>query len=82
VEVKKVPDDEEQSGDDDGEGATDEVAGAKESADQGSADAAKKPIAAADSPPKMIEREFRARGHLLVTVPIYVQWDQNKWNQR
>ncbi|MBT7639372.1 MAG: quinohemoprotein amine dehydrogenase subunit alpha [Planctomycetes bacterium] len=82
VEVKKVPDDEEQSGDDDGEGATDEVAGAEQSTDQGSADAAKKPIAAADSPPKMIEREFRARGHLLVTVPIYVQWDQNKWNQR
>lgn len=28
------------------------------------------------------EREFRARGHLLVTVPLYVQWDRFEWDQR
>ena len=42
----------------------------------------KKQIVAADEPPKMVEKEFRARGHLLVTVPIYVKWDQYEWNQR
>ena len=39
-------------------------------------------IVADDGPPKMIEKEFRARGHLLVTVPIYVKWDRYEWNQR
>ncbi|MGE4633087.1 MAG: hypothetical protein AAEJ47_08615, partial [Planctomycetota bacterium] len=35
-----------------------------------------------DGPPKMIEKQFRARGHLLVTVPIYVKWDWYKWSER
>jgi len=39
-------------------------------------------VAIDEGPPKMIEKQFRARGHLLVTVPIYVKWDQYKWNQR
>jgi hypothetical protein len=39
-------------------------------------------VAADDEPPKMVEKQFRARGHLLVTVPIYVNWDLYEWNQR
>lgn len=27
-------------------------------------------------------RDFRARGHLLVTVPIYVKWDQVDWETK
>jgi len=37
---------------------------------------------AAEEAPKMIEKEFRARGHLLVMVPIYVKWDEYEWNQK
>lgn len=32
--------------------------------------------------PTLITKEFRARGHLLVTVPIYVFWDRYTWDQR
>jgi quinohemoprotein amine dehydrogenase len=35
-----------------------------------------------EKPVVMVEREFRARGHLLVMVPIYVQWDRYVWDQR
>ncbi len=31
-------------------------------------------------PIRMVTREFRARGHLLVTVPIWVQWDRYEWD--
>lgn len=34
-------------------------------------------------PPIVMEdREFRARGHLLVMVPIYVNWDKYEWDRR
>ncbi len=29
-----------------------------------------------------VAREFRARAHLLVTVPIYVDWDRYEWDRR
>jgi len=29
-----------------------------------------------------VEREFRARGHLIVTVPIYVDWNRLGWESR
>jgi quinohemoprotein amine dehydrogenase len=33
-------------------------------------------------PAPIVEREFRARGRLLVMVPIYVQWDRYLWEHR
>ena len=35
-----------------------------------------------EKPIVMEEREFRARGHLLVMVPIYVNWDKYEWDRR
>jgi quinohemoprotein amine dehydrogenase len=35
-----------------------------------------------DAPVVMVEREFVARGHLLVMVPLYVQWDRYAWDKR
>jgi quinohemoprotein amine dehydrogenase len=35
-----------------------------------------------NAPPVMEKKLFRARGHLLVTVPLYVRWDQYDWDRR
>jgi len=37
---------------------------------------------ASQAPVVMVEREFRARGRLLVMVPIYVQWDRYLWDRK
>lgn len=34
------------------------------------------------APIVMEDREFRARGHLIVTVPIYVNWNKYEWDRR
>lgn len=32
--------------------------------------------------PEMQRKQFKARGHLLVTVPIYIRWDRLDWEDR
>ncbi len=32
--------------------------------------------------PKLLTKEMKARGRLLVTVPLYVKWDRYVWDQR
>ncbi len=92
-EVKKDEDsdDEDDADDDDDEGHDSEHGSEGDSDGDSDADsdadgAKQKPsatqVAIDEGPPKMIEKQFRARGHLLVTVPIYVKWDQYNWNQR
>jgi quinohemoprotein amine dehydrogenase len=96
-EVKKDEDSDDDEADDDaddGDAADDdEVGHESEHGSEGDSDGDSDPagskkqdeateVAIDEGPPKMIEKQFRARGHLLVTVPIYVKWDQYKWNQR
>ncbi|MEE2856826.1 MAG: quinohemoprotein amine dehydrogenase subunit alpha [Planctomycetota bacterium] len=64
------------------EGDSDGDSAADSDADGSAQQVAAPEVAIDEGPPKMIEKQFRARGHLLVTVPIYVKWDQYKWNQR
>ncbi|MEC9477375.1 MAG: quinohemoprotein amine dehydrogenase subunit alpha [Planctomycetota bacterium] len=84
-EVKEETEEDEGDGSN-GDSEEDSSEGSEPNAGEDSEDStvedAKKQIVAADEPPKMVEKEFRARGHLLVTVPIYVKWDQYEWNQR
>lgn len=40
------------------------------------------PPTPAETPIVMEEREFRARGHLLVMVPLYVDWNKFEWDRR
>lgn len=83
-----IPERKEVKKEEDSDDADDEAGeGDDDSAADSDADAAEKKepateVAIDEGPPKMIEKQFRARGHLLVTVPIYVKWDQYKWNQR
>ena len=39
-------------------------------------------VPAEEEPIVLVAREYTARGHLLVMVPIYVQWDRYVWDQR
>ncbi len=41
---------------------------------------ASRPVAS--TPLRMQEKTFRARGHLLVTVPVYVRYDRFEWDRR
>lgn len=41
-------------------------------------------VATQETPPpvKTEEKAFKARGHLLVTVPLYVMWERYEWDHR
>jgi quinohemoprotein amine dehydrogenase len=48
----------------------------------GSKDAPKPTTTAATEPPRRERRLFRARSHLLVTVPLYARWQALDWEDR
>jgi len=77
---KKKPEEEDEEKEK-GDSSDDEESSAEEPVDSPAEDQAIE-VVAAEEAPKMIEKEFRARGHLLVMVPIYVKWDEYEWNQK
>ena len=64
----------------DSDGTDDEDAGDEDGQDAGDEDEQEPEVD--EGPPVLVQKEFRARGHLLVMVPIYVRWDLYEWNQR
>lgn len=49
---------------------------------EGDEEAEKPAPIAPDTPAVMVSRDFRARGHHLVTVPLYKRWDKFIWDQK